>query len=121
MSRAPLVLIIEDDADLVYLYEILLGLIGSPVETAICRDGRSGLARVQSEPEPRVILLDLHLPYIQGAEIFKMARASTTSTIVVVTADVLAAGDLLGSADHVIVKPFDTAVFRNFLAELLRP
>ena len=120
MSDSPLVLIIEDDADLVRLYEVLLSLVGTAVQTDICMDGQTGLERVQREPEPRVILLDLHLPHVEGTEIFKVARASTTSTIVVVTADVLAARDMLSSADHVIVKPFDTVAFKGFLEELLR-
>lgn len=119
MVNNPVVLIIEDDADLVRLYETLLTLTGSPVQTDVCRDGRAGLERVQREPEPRVILLDLHLPLVEGTEIFKAARASTSSTIVVVTADVLAARDMLATADHVIVKPFDVLVFKNFLSELL--
>jgi CheY-like chemotaxis protein len=116
----PLVLIIEDDPDLVCLYEVLLNLAGAPVQTAVCRDGQSGLERVKSAPEPRLILLDLHLPHVQGTEIFKAAREHTASTIVVVTADVLAARDMLASADRVVVKPFDTAGFREVLAELLR-
>jgi CheY-like chemotaxis protein len=115
----PLVLIIEDDPDLVRLYEILLSLVGIPVQTDVCRDGMSGLERVQREPEPHVILLDLHLPHVQGTEIFKAARAHTSSKIVVVTADVLAARDMLSSADHVVVKPFDAAIFKDFLKELL--
>ncbi len=115
----PLVLIIEDDADLVSLYEMLLSLTGSPVQTDVCRDGKTGLERVQREPEPRLILLDMHLPHVQGAEIFKAARENTASTIVVVTADILAAKDMLSTADHVVVKPFEALTFKNFLTELL--
>ncbi len=118
---SPLVLIIEDDADLVRLYETLLTLTGSPVQTDVCRDGRAGLERVQREPEPRLILLDMHLPHVQGTEIFKAARESTQSIIVVVTADILAAKEMLSTADHVIVKPFDAVTFRDFLAGLLAP
>lgn len=120
MSK-PLVLIIEDDADLVHLYEMLLSLVDSPVETDVCRDGKTGLERVQREPEPRLILLDMHLPHVQGTEIYKAAREKTASTIVVVTADVLAAKDMLSTADHVVTKPFDALVFKNFLTELLKP
>ena len=119
MSANPLVLIIEDDADLVQLYEMLLSLTGSSVQTDVCRDGRTGLERVQREPEPRLILLDMHLPHVQGTEIFKVARESTQSIIVVVTADILAAKEMLSTADHVIVKPFDAVTFRDFLAGLL--
>lgn len=119
-SETPLVLIIEDDADLVRLYEVLLSLVSTSVKTDVCMDGKAGLERVQREPEPRLILLDLHLPQVQGTEIFQAARASTSSTIVVVTADVLAARDMLSSADHVVVKPFDALSFKDFLADLLR-
>lgn len=115
----PVVLIIEDDADLVRLYEMLLSLTGKPVETAICRDGRTGLERVLSEPEPRLILLDMHLPHVQGTEIFKAARENTASIIVVVTADVMLAKDMLAAADHVVTKPFDAVAFKNFLSDWL--
>jgi len=120
MSDSPLVLIIEDDADLVRLYEVLLSLVGTAIQTDVCMDGQTGLERVQREPEPHLILLDLHLPKVEGAEIFKTARANTKSTIVVVTADVLAAKDMLATADHVVTKPFDALAFRNFLAGLLK-
>jgi CheY-like chemotaxis protein len=119
MSAEPLVLIIEDDADLVRLYEVLLSLVSTSVRTDICMDGKSGLERVQREPEPHLILLDLHLPHVDGTEIFQAARANTSSTIVVVTADVLAARDMLANADHVITKPFDAMTFRDFLTEQL--
>lgn len=119
MSVEPVVLIIEDDADLVRLYEVLLSLVGKSVKTDVCMDGKAGLERVQREPEPRLILLDLHLPHVEGKEIFQAARASTSSTIVVVTADVLAARDMLSNADHVVTKPFDALAFKDFLSELL--
>jgi DNA-binding response OmpR family regulator len=120
MSDSPLVLIIEDDADLVRLYEMLLSLVDTAVQTDVCMDGKTGLERVQREPEPRLILLDLHLPKVEGAEIFKAVRAKTSSTIVVVTADVLAAREMLSSADHVVTKPFDVLAFREFLNKLLK-
>jgi two-component system response regulator RstA len=114
-----LVLIIEDDSDLVKLYEIVLGMLQTPPEVAVCRDGRSGLERVQKEPEPKVILLDLHLPQVEGAEIFKQAREQTKSVIVVVTADVLAAHDMFGLADHVLIKPLDIQGFMDIIRRLL--
>ncbi len=114
------IVIIEDDADLVRLYEMLIGIIGAPtVKTEICRDGRTGLDRVLKEPEPHLILLDMHLPHVQGTEIFKAAREKTRSTIVVVTADVLAAKDMFSAADHVVVKPFDALAFTHLLSDLL--
>jgi len=120
MSDSPLVLIIEDDADLVRLYEVLLSLVCTSIHTDVCMDGKTGLERVQREPEPRLILLDLHLPHVQGTEIYKTAREKTSSTIVVVTADVLAAKDMLSTADHVVTKPFDALMFKDFLVKLLK-
>jgi hypothetical protein len=40
--------------------------------------------------------------------------------IVVMSVDALAARDMLASADHVVVKPFDVILFKGFLDELLR-
>jgi two-component system response regulator BaeR len=118
-SGRALVLIIEDDADLVKLYEIVLGMLKTPPDVAVCRDGRSGLARVETEPKPKVILLDLHLPHVEGVEIFKRAREHTDSFIVVVTADVLAAHDMFGLADHVFIKPLDIQGFMEIIRRLL--
>lgn len=118
-SSSALILIIEDDADLVKLYEIVLGMLSNPPELAVCRDGRSGLERVQAEPEPKVILLDLHLPHVEGVEIFKQARSSTKSIIVVVTADALAARDMFAKADHVFIKPLDIQGFMDVIRGLV--
>jgi DNA-binding response OmpR family regulator len=74
---------------------------------------------VTEEPEPKIILLDLHLPEVEGTEIFKVARANTKSTIIVVTADVLAGRDMFSKADHVFIKPLDIPKFMSVMTELL--
>ena len=84
-------------------------------------DGRSALARVQRMPPADIIILDLHLPYVQGQEIFKAAREHFKSAkIVIVSADVLAAEDMHASANQVFIKPLDTLAFKSYLEGLLR-
>ncbi len=105
-DEKALILVIEDDAGLVELYKIAFGMIRPAPSVDACLDGRSGLERVQRQPEPQVILLDLHLPHVEGVEIFEKARAMTKSAIVVVTADAETARRLPGKPDYVFYKPF---------------
>lgn len=116
-----MLLIIEDNADLVNLYRIAMGMIGiSPeVETT----GPAALRRIESGEAPEVVILDLHLKpeggvAIAGEELFARIRAAWERTkIVVVSADIVSCAKLTGVADAVVEKPI--ADMRTFL-EMIR-
>jgi CheY-like chemotaxis protein len=79
------VLVVEDEADLVALLEMVLADAGYGVRTA--REGGEGLARV-AEAMPGLILLDMRMPGMNGWEFARAFRArhGRAAPIVVVTA-----------------------------------
>ena len=63
MPDAPLILVVDDDADSRTLLELALSSSGFTVETAI--NGRDALITARRHP-PRLILLDLAMPVMDG-------------------------------------------------------
>jgi CheY-like chemotaxis protein len=100
------VLIIEDDADLRETLAELLRLNGYSVQTAA--NGQDALQRLRSSDPPRLILLDLMMPVMNGWE-FRNALANDPSLsqvpVVVLSgaADASHAGGLPG--DNHLIKP----------------
>jgi len=98
------VLIVEDDMDMrILLKNVLAGL---NIEAEEAPDGESAIRRIESGDEPDLVLLDLHLPGVDGWAVYKALREKTRSKIAVVTADVIAAPEFVNEADAVFVKPF---------------
>jgi CheY-like chemotaxis protein len=62
---APLVLVVEDDADAREMYEVVLGTSGFSVASAA--DGVEAIAKARAL-RPRLILMDLSLPSMDGWE-----------------------------------------------------
>jgi type II secretory ATPase GspE/PulE/Tfp pilus assembly ATPase PilB-like protein/ActR/RegA family two-component response regulator len=71
----PRVLIVEDDAVMRHLASSLLRNAGYPVETA--NDGAAALERVLTGEAIGLIITDLHMPTMGGADLLKAVRAST--------------------------------------------
>lgn len=105
------VLIIEDDPDIA---EVLrYSLEKATFETRVALDGEVGLkACLDRSNPPAIILLDLFLPLMNGAEICRRLRLDPTTSntpIVVITAKSFELDrhwSLLIGADDYIVKPF---------------
>lgn len=101
------VLVVEDDADLAGLLELLVADAGHPVRTA--PDGAQALARV-AEAMPSLILLDMRMPVMTGWEFARIFRArfGRAAPIVVVTAaeNARARAEEIG-AEAWLEKPFD--------------
>ena len=100
------VLIVEDDGDMRRLLKIVLA--GMDVETEEAPDGESAIHSLETSGEPDLVLLDLHLPYTSGEEVFEAIRKHSKSAIVIVTADILAAPEFVSKAEGVFTKPFKT-------------
>lgn len=73
MQNRPKVVVIEDDHDLRYLYQLKLENEGFVVRTA--NNGEEGLQVVESV-RPDIILLDLMMPVMDGAEMLAKLRAT---------------------------------------------
>lgn len=102
------VLVIEDEQDLGSLLEYNLRADGHEAEVA--RTGAAGISRAKSW-KPDVILLDLMLPDISGAEVARLLRegAGTRTPLIMVTARGEEADRVKGlelGADDYVVKPF---------------
>ncbi len=71
-SRTSGVLVVEDDADLREALALLLGSEG--IEVAQASNGREALQMLPHHP-PRVIVLDLDMPVVDGIEFLATKRA----------------------------------------------
>ncbi|MGN7190257.1 response regulator transcription factor [Curtobacterium sp. MCBA15_004] len=112
--------VIEDDLDIRYLLEQVLTQAGySTVSTG---NGEDGVRAVLAH-EPVVTTLDVSLPGIDGFEVARRIRASSSTYIVMISAmgdeiDVLQG--LEAGADDYIVKPFRPRELRARLGAMLR-
>jgi DNA-binding response OmpR family regulator len=95
---------VEDDADMLALLTEVVA--SANVEAEQASDGETAIHKIESGYQPDLVLLDLHLPGVDGWDVFRMLREKTGSKIAVVTADVLAAPEFLKEADAVFTKPF---------------
>ena len=108
----PLVLVIDDDHT---QRQILTGILEREGYAALAvGDGETGL-RAIIEHQPRLVLLDLNLPRLDGYEVCRQLRAdplTATLPVMVITAhtsldDMVAALD--AGADDFLAKPFQQA------------
>ncbi|MGB5697144.1 MAG: protein kinase [Polyangiales bacterium] len=68
IKRRPSVLIVDDDVDLAKILTFYVRQILGPSDVRVAHDGEEALERVQ-EKEPDVMLLDLHMPRMNGVEL----------------------------------------------------
>jgi DNA-binding response OmpR family regulator len=101
----PRALIVEDDPKLGEIYQLALQQAG--FDAALDQTARNFTARLAT-PAPALVILDIHLPYASGIEIFEQIRAHAEwgrAVIIVTTADLFLAKTLEGKADYVLLKP----------------
>src|SRR5438270_276249 len=72
------VLVVEDERDIARLLALHLEDLGCEVDTSY--DGRTGLARALDGTAWSLLVLDLRLPELDGLEICRRVRSSTTYT-----------------------------------------
>jgi two-component system response regulator MprA len=107
MATLPIVLVIDDDKDMGAYIATLLRKNDLQVKTT--ETGAAGLALVE-KIKPSLILLDLHLPDIDGESICRAIRKSNPEIpIIMFTAQDSVSGRVKGlesGADDYIAKPF---------------
>lgn len=124
------ILIIEDDFDLATSIRLGINLIEKPeLKQEMEFDGAAALMRVQADPIPDLILLDMHLPNVGGQEIYQMARQVIPQCkIVIMTADVRLVKEIrekhgdwehLPAPDALFTKPFSLIEFRELVRKLV--
>lgn len=72
-ARSNYVLVVEDDADILEMIEMILQ--GSGYLPIAVRDGEEALQCLRSGPLPRVVLLDIMMPRMDGKQ-FRNAQLS---------------------------------------------
>jgi len=123
LGRRRSIVVIEDERDLADMLVFNIERAGYQAEAAY--DGRSGFDRVIADP-PDLIVLDLMLPELSGAEVAARVRKTPTTAsvpIVMLTAKVDEAdqiGGLAAGADDYITKPFSVKVLLARIDAILR-
>jgi CheY-like chemotaxis protein len=115
----PLALIIEDDFDLSEIFSAALQSDG--FETEIVRDGKAAIERLAG-PAPVLILLDLHLPHVDGPTVLQNIQQTehfSKTAVIVTTADAQGADSLRGHTDLVLLKPVSVDQLRALAKRLL--
>ena len=105
-EQKPLVLVVDDDPNVVALARGYLERDGYRVSEA--GDGLRGLELARRE-RPRLIVLDLMLPGMDGLEVCRRLQVESMTPIIMLTARVEEADRLEGldlGADDYITKPF---------------
>jgi CheY-like chemotaxis protein len=107
-TRPATVLVVEDDRWIRSLLTDLLPAEGYVVEEAT--NGAAGV-RLARAHRPDVVLLDLAMPEMSGAEVLRELKSDSTTADIPIIVVSAYAGNLQGTeartADSVIQKPFD--------------
>lgn len=114
-------LIIEDNRDLAVVFAQALQAAG--YATGIIEDGNQALARL-AVATPDIVVLDLHIPQVPGAEILRQIRADarlSTTRVIVATADSRVPDALREQADLVLIKPVSFNQLRDLAARFSVP
>ena len=113
------IVIIEDDKDVASFLELAVQNLG--YETAVSYDGKSGLSLIQ-ETSPDLILLDLHLPGVNGDEILRLVRADdelcSVPVIVLTGESYMLKSEIEEQANFTLVKPIDVRVLSQLISQI---
>ena len=103
------VLVVDDEPNIADLIELYLAREGYRVVKA--GDGEAGL-RAVAEHRPRLVVLDVGLPDIDGLEVCRRLRQNSTIPVIFLTARDSEVDRVLGlelGADDYVTKPFSPA------------
>lgn len=121
MSDKPLAFVIEDDHDMADIFSAALDTAG--FEVNMIHDGQQAITRLDAEPHPTLIVLDLHLPHVSGVDILRQKIRATDSLahipVILATADDRLAMEIESDASIVLVKPISFSQL-SMLAQRLR-
>jgi two-component system, OmpR family, phosphate regulon response regulator PhoB len=104
------ILVIEDEKDLMEILEYNLKKEGYLVKSSL--DGQGGLLKLETNPVPELVVLDLMLPDISGVEICRRLRANPKTKdipVLMLTAKSEEIDRVIGfevGADDYVTKPF---------------
>jgi len=106
LDSAAVVVVVEDDPNIADLVDLYLRQAGFRVYQA--NDGLRGL-EVITERQPRLVILDVGLPGLDGIEVCRRLRATSDVPVIMLTAQDGEIDRVLGlemGADDYVTKPF---------------
>jgi two-component system cell cycle response regulator DivK len=119
-SMSQLALIIEDDEDLASIFAEALRGVGFDVE--LVADGRIAQERLTNGVPPFLILLDMHLPHISGADllmnIIRKDERFAKTVVIITTADARMGEAYTEQVDFVMIKPISFVQLRDLTSRL---
>lgn len=107
MKDKPYILIVDDDPNIAHLVQLYLEKEGFTVKLA--ERGDDALAEFRKLP-PDLMLLDLMLPGVDGWQVLKSVRKTSSIPVILLTAKDETFDKVLGlelGADDYVTKPFD--------------
>ncbi len=115
-------LVIEDNEDLASLFSKALRAAGFEIE--VLRDGIAAARRLDdiTAPVPDIVILDLHLPALSGADVLMRLRANVRmgrTRVILATADAGMARYLENQADLVLLKPVSLAQLQRLALRIV--
>lgn len=116
---STLALIIEDDEDLASIFAEALRGVGFDVEHVA--DGTVAQERLKNKEAPYLVLLDMHLPHVSGADLLTDMKNDERfkDTIIIITTADARMGETFGEkADFVMVKPISFVQLRDLTSRL---
>lgn len=117
---SQLALIIEDDEDLASIFAEALRGVGFDVE--LVADGRIAQERLTNGVPPFLILLDMHLPHISGADllmnIIRKDERFAKTVVIITTADARMGEAYTEQVDFVMIKPISFVQLRDLTSRL---
>ncbi len=120
IMKGKKILVIDDDTAMCQMLEILFTMEGAFVLTA--NDGREGLHKFFEE-RPHLVMLDIHMPHMNGWETCRQIRLLSDVPIIMLTrlnSDAEIIRGLGAGADDFISKPFNTSVLLARTRAVLR-
>jgi DNA-binding response OmpR family regulator len=119
-GSAPRILLVDDEQSVQKLLTYPLRKEGYEVVGAL--DGREALDRLQ-DASFDLVVLDVMLPHVDGFDVCRQIRATSTVPIIMLTAKAEEIDKVLGlelGADDYITKPFSVREFRSRVKAVLR-
>ena len=116
----PLALVIDDDKQIREVIALILADVGCQVVQAA--DGASGIARLE-ESSPDLVILDVHMPHLDGWETLTGIRHRSDVPVLMLTAEETEENKvrgLVGGADDYVTKPVAPAELMARVQALLR-
>ena len=102
------ILVVDDEPDVVEIITVAFRLHRPSYEIIPAYDGKSALARLESD-KPNLVVLDVAMPIMDGFEVSRRIRLDSDVPIILLTARTTEADKVRGlelGADDYITKPF---------------